>query len=202
MKIENNNIVVKYTEKFDIKLIDDILEIDSKVYPKQLQGTFEEIYDRFKVNLNMFILLYDGIKLIGYLCLFPIKYELYENIINDDKLFDSNISGELLEEYKPFNTYKTYLISAVIVPEYQGKGLSKYLINGFYQFLLNKKKKNILFSSALSTAVTTDGEKMLKKMNFVRKKTISNDYILYELLINEAYYRQIEEITLSDNSSQ
>jgi GNAT superfamily N-acetyltransferase len=196
LKKENKNIVVKFTEDYDIKLINDILKIDSIVYPNQLQGTFDEVASRFRANQDMFILLYDDDKLIGYLCLFPIKEKLYEEIINNDKLFDSNISCELLEQYMPLNTYRLYLISAVIVPEYQGQGLSKYLINGFYKYLLDKKKQKILFSAALSTAVTDGGEVMLKKMSFNKRKTVSKGYALYELRIDDIYYEFIEGIIL------
>ena len=175
-------------DDLDINLINDVLKIDSMVYPEHIQGTFDEVYDRFKANRDMLVLLCDGNKLIGYLCLFPIKEELYDEIVNSDRMFDSDIPGELLEQYEPYNTYTLYIISIAILPEYHGKGLSNRLIEGFHKYIFEKKKNNIYFSAALSTAVTEGGEYILKKMGFKKRKILSEGYVLYELLIDDDYY--------------
>jgi GNAT superfamily N-acetyltransferase len=184
---------VQYVDdELDKEFINEILEIDASVYPKHLQGTFEEVYGRFCANRDMFVLLYDEKKLIGYLCLFPIKDTMYAQITGENKLFDSDIPGEMLEQYRPHNVYKLYLISMVIIPEYQKKGLSKHLIKGFYHFILEKKKKNILFSVILSSAVTNDGKLMLERMGFKEKKKLPGGYSLNELIINDAFYEIAE----------
>jgi len=184
---------VQYVDDdLDKEFINEILEIDASVYPEHLQGTFEEVYGRFCANRDMFVLLYDDKKLIGYLCLFPIKDSLYEQISCGDKLFDSDIPGEMLEQYKPHNVYKLYLISMVIIPEYQKKGLSNHLIKGFYHFILEKKKENIMFSVILSSAVTNDGKLMLKRMGFKEKKKLPGGYWLNELVINDSVYEIAE----------
>jgi GNAT superfamily N-acetyltransferase len=180
------------TDKLDKDFINEILEIDASVYPEHLQGTFEEVYGRFCANRDMFVLLYDDKKLIGYLCLFPIKDAMYEQITGENKLFDSDIPGEMLEQYKPHTVYKLYLISMVILPEYQKKGLSKHLIKGFYNFMLEKKKNNISFTEILSSAVTDDGKQMLERMGFKEKKKLPGGYSLNELLINDAFFETAE----------
>ena len=176
----------------DDKLINDILNIDSMVFPKHLQGTFEEVKSRFLVNRDMFILLHDEDKLIGYMCFFPVKDELYGEILKGEKLFDSDIPANLLEQYNEFNTYKMFVISAAIIPEYQGKGLSKQLIKGFYKHLLEKKEKNILFSAALSVAVTGGGEHLLNLMKFQKVKVLPTGHALYERIIDDTYYSFLE----------
>jgi GNAT superfamily N-acetyltransferase len=185
---------IRCIDDLDVKLINDILKIDSAVFPKFLQGTFVEVYGRFKANRDIFILLYSENDLIGYLCLFPVKDILYKQILNEKRLFDSDMSGELIERYEPFNTYKLYLISAAIHPEYQRKGLSKHLIDGFFQYILEKKKNNIFFSTALSTSVTVAGRVMLKKMGFKEKKTLLGGYVLHELDIVDAFSKLSKEV--------
>jgi GNAT superfamily N-acetyltransferase len=162
------------------------------VYPLNLQGTFEEVYGRFKANRDTYVLLYDNDTLIGYFCFFPIKAALYDKIVNDDKLFDSDIPGEMLEQYEAHNAYKLFVISTAILPEYQKKGLSKKLLNGFYQFILDKKKHNIMFTSALSSSVTPEGKIMLDKIGFKKIKTISDEYSLNELIMDDNFYKNIE----------
>jgi len=80
----------------------------------------------------------------------------------------------------------------VIIPEYQNKRLSKYLIKGFYNFIHKKKKEDILFSSILSSAVTNDGKLMLERMGFKEKKKLPGGYSLNELVINDSIYEIAE----------
>jgi len=112
---------IQNIDDHDKKFINEILEIDSLVYPKHLQGTFEDVYGRFYANRDIYILLYDGKKLIGYLCLFPIKDSLYERILNENILFDSNIQGEMLE-WMGFNEKKKlkngYSLNELIINDY------------------------------------------------------------------------------------
>jgi len=187
-------IEIKNTGDLDISLISDILRIDSLVFPKHLQGTFDEVYGRFKANRDSLVLLYDKTVLAGYVCLFPIDDELYEEILKRKKLFDSDIPCKHIKQYQPNCTYRLYAISTAICPEYQGKGLSKLLIKGFYKYLLDKKKNNILFSSVLSTAVTGGGDYLLKELGFSRKNELPGGYKLYELQIDDNYYDTIEKL--------
>jgi len=185
---------VRYVDdELDKDFINAILEIDASVYPLNLQGTFDEVYGRFKANRDTYVLLYFNKKLIGYFCFFPIKSILYDEIVNKNKLYDSDIPGEMLEQYEAFNSYKLFVISTAILPEHQKKGLSKYLIKGFYQFILDKKKNNIMFTSALSSSVTPEGKIMLDKIGFRKIKTISEEYSLHELIMDDDFYGSIGE---------
>jgi len=187
-------ISTKYIEDIDIDIIKAILEIDSIVYPEHLQGTFDEVYGRFKANRDTLILLFDEYRVIGYFCMFPIKDKLYNEILNSDRFYDSDIPSESIVRYEPHNTYKLYAISTVIHPDYQGKGLSKLLVNGFYAYMMNKKKNNIFFSSILTTAVTNGGDYLSRKLGFEKKKTLNDGYVLYELLIDDTYYTMVEKV--------
>jgi hypothetical protein len=56
--------------------------------------------------------------------------------------------------------------------------------------LINKKNNNIFFSSILTTAVTDGGDYLSRKLGFEKKKTLNGGYVLYELLIDDAYFTQ------------
>jgi GNAT superfamily N-acetyltransferase len=178
---------VAYDQKgLDTKFIKEILHLDSLVYPERYQGTFDEVYGRYMANRDIFVVLYSDEKLIGYLCLFPIKDELYKRILKEDRVFDSDIPGEMLEPYLPNRCYKLYLISTVIHPDYQKQGLSKLLIQGYNQFIDDKIKNNITFSSALSTSVTDDGRRMLERLGFTEMKRLGGTCSLHELFFKGA----------------
>jgi len=169
----------------DNKLLNEIMEIDSLVYPKHLLATFDEFNNRFLANRDSFILLYDDGKLIGYMCLFPVKPVLYNRILTEDKLFDADITGDMIEQYRPHETYDLYLLSVAIRPEYQNRGLSKLLREGFFKYLSDKKDKGISFSSAVAVAISKEGQRLLEKIGFIKKKDITGGYILYELFIDQ-----------------
>ena len=117
MIINGNKIDIRNVDdKLDRDFINAILEIDASVYPLNLQGTFDEVYGRFKANRDSYVLLYCDDKLTGYFCFFPIKKILYDEIVNHDKLYDSDIPGEMLEQYEAFKTYKLFVISTAILP--------------------------------------------------------------------------------------
>jgi ribosomal protein S18 acetylase RimI-like enzyme len=85
-----------------------------------------------------------------------------------------------------------YLLSVAIHPEYQGRGLSEHFIRGFYRFIINKRKENILFSSALSSSVGTPGRRMLEKLGAKEVKRLSEGSTLHELIIDDVYYKRAE----------
>ena len=173
----------------DVKLINDILKIDELVYPEHLQGSFDEVYGRFKANREMFVLLYDACDIIGYICFFPIKETLYESILSEDRIFDSDIPGDMIEAYEPNKTHRMYFISAVIHPDYQGRGLSKLLVDRLQQFLIEKSEQKIKFSTALATSITPGGEVLCRKLGFKKIKRLQSGYTVHELNINDLLRR-------------
>ncbi|WP_337100436.1 GNAT family N-acetyltransferase [Paenibacillus sp. YIM B09110] len=172
----------------DRKLIQDILAIDELVYASDFRGTYEEVSERFRANRDMFILLYDDDKIIGYLCLFPIKAELYEKIVRSDRMYDSDIPGSMIERYTPGERYKLFMISVAIHPDYQNQGHSGKIIQGFYSYMLKKQKDNIHIDSILAISVSKPGERFLGKLRFAPLKEIKSGISLHELIIDETFY--------------
>ena len=174
------------------RLIRSIIEIDSLAFAESLQGSFEEEYDRFTANRDAYVFLYDDDRMAGYLTLFPIKPELHKRIISEDRVFDSDIPGSMIEQYQPSQIYDLYLLSVAVRPEYQGRGLSRHLIKGFYEYLLNKRSENIHFSSILSTAMTDEGRRFLEKIGLRKKRDLPGGHDLYELIVDESTYSTAE----------
>jgi GNAT superfamily N-acetyltransferase len=172
----------------DKKLIQDILAIDELVYASDYRGTYEEVSARFLANRDMFILLYDAEKVIGYLCLFPIKAELYQKIVQSDRMYDSDIPGSMIEKYVPGEHYKLFMISVAIHPDYQKQGHSGKIIQGFYSYMLKKRKDNVHIDSILAISVSKPGERFLGKLRFAPLKEIKSGVSLHELIVDETFY--------------
>jgi GNAT superfamily N-acetyltransferase len=173
----------------DKKLIQDIMAIDALVYTPDYQGTYEEVSARFFANRDMFILLYENEKIIGYLCMFPIKNDLYQNIIQSNAMHDSDIPGSMIESYSSGNHYKLFMISVAIHPDFQKRGLSKLIIRGFYRYMLNKQKNNIHIDSILAISVSKTGERFLENLRFTKLSEIKIGVSMHELIIDENFYK-------------
>jgi GNAT superfamily N-acetyltransferase len=179
--------------ELESELIRDLITIDAAVFSENLRGTFGSIYKRFIANRDVLALLYESSLLIGYMCFFPICGELREQICCENRLFDADITDEMVALYEVGKKHHLYLISAAVLPAYQGKGASKHLICSFYKQILTKREQGIGFESALSTAVTDGGRRMLEKMGFCKIKTLCDECDLYELQFSDDVFRSIEE---------
>lgn len=157
----------------------DILKLDSMVYPKELQGDIETVRERYEKNKDCFVLLYDNKALIGYACIIPITESLAKKILENDELYDDNITSSDITEYsKDVNIL--YLMSVVIAPEFQDSVATNMLGNGIVNFLNDKEENGYHIQKTLATTVGDSGYKFLEKLNFEFKKKLSNGYRVVE----------------------
>ncbi|MDR1553584.1 MAG: GNAT family N-acetyltransferase [Prevotellaceae bacterium] len=165
------------------KFICEILEVDKAVYSHELQGQFDAVYARFMFNKEMFILLYDGEKIIGYFAFLPVKEALYNKILTEERLFDNDISLSMFEQYEVGKPCNLYAISVAILPKYQGIGLTKKLTDAFFDFVLEKKRQGIEIKNVLATTVSPAGEKFANKLGFVTVKKHKSGYVVKKMII-------------------
>ncbi|MFP3153985.1 GNAT family N-acetyltransferase [Lachnospiraceae bacterium ZAX-1] len=178
--------MVNLVSMYDLNkvILNKVLELDAKVYPKRYQGTFDEEYNKYIANIDSYLFLVDETNLVGYMSFFPIKDTLYEEIKKGTRMFDTDIEGNSLEKWERGSEYKLFVISIVISPEYQNRGLSKLLRNGFYEFIDKKKKDDIHIVSALATAVSDCGKRFLLDTGFYEIKHLNSGEWLYEATFN------------------
>lgn len=60
-------------------IINDLMKIESDVYLPAYCGEYTSIENRFNKFKDMFVIAYDGIDIIGYLCYFPISKRLHDD---------------------------------------------------------------------------------------------------------------------------
>ncbi len=171
-----------YSKNHNENFIEDILYIDSEVYPKEMCGNFDSVNARFEKNKDSYILLYDEKKLVGYMCFFPVVEKLGDEILDSDMVFDDNITPDEICEYKDGVTL--FLISIAILPKYQNGNGIILLTNAFYEFIKEKNSNNAFIKRIIALAVSEGGSKLLKRMNFKKYKQIKDEYELF-LLKNE-----------------
>jgi GNAT superfamily N-acetyltransferase len=166
----------------DEAFIKRILQLDASVYTLDMQGTMESVSDRFRANKDSYVVLLRDDVIIGYICLFPINAALYKKVVHSRRMFDDgNITSEDILEYKENHDYHLFLISVVILPEFQNTGCAKLLADGFLKFIEDKNKENVKIKSVTAFAINDDGVVFLSRIGFqtIRKFEGSHTIMQY-----------------------
>jgi len=119
--------------------IREIEFLDSIVYPIDFRGTYDSIKSRFDKFKDSYIIAKIDGKIVGYLCFFPVSRDLAFRLENESHFFDDDISKDDIEWYE--NNNILFIISLVVHPDYQRKGISKKLICEFEKIIGDLKSK-------------------------------------------------------------
>lgn len=162
------------------EIINDLMKIEEAVYKEDYRGEFESIRARFERFRDMFIFAYDGDKMIGYFCWFPISKNLHDKIIVDKALFDDDIAPVDVVDIGEVNYI--YIISVAILPEYQNKNIGTKMMKKFYRIMKSYDKKGKRILDVLTSVISTKGEKLVLGSGFVMvENRIESGYRLYRL---------------------
>lgn len=178
--------MIKYIESSNAKInfIKDVLNIDSIVYPKELQGTYQSVADRYQKNKESYILAYLGDILIGYICFFPLTDKSYKKVINCKESYDDNLTSKDIDTYNINQENNIFIISVAVLPNYQKNGIGATLIQEMFHFLDNKRKEGIRINSIVAEAVSFQGKALLERANFKKEQQIDQNYDLYTYIYN------------------
>lgn len=170
---------VEYTIKYSDKntpsdIIYDIMDIEKDVYKENERGQFDCIEKRFDKNKEMFVLLYDSNKIIGYLCFFPITKSLHDRILHNDNFYDDNIEAEDVVPYETKNYI--YFISIALYKKYHGLGLGTKMMDAFMKKLREKEQSGHKIKDILASTVSEQGEAITKKYGFTLLSDMSEQF--------------------------
>ena len=160
------------------KFINQVLEIDSLVYPKELQGTFESVSERFHRNKDSYLLAVNQGIIVGYFCFFPINFELYQNINTINSFFDDDIKPDQILPYGDLNNL--FIISTAIHPDWQNGEAIKLLSQGFRSFILNKEKEKLHINSINCYITSESGVRLVKRFGMRKMYNINDLYYFYK----------------------
>lgn len=177
--------VVKEVNNTDEKFLEDVLNVDKQVYPKEIQGTLEELKERYKSKKQHFLLVYKEEEIVGYICFFPITDDLSSKIKNSNVIYDNYIKAKDISEFRKDKLTDIYVISVAIIPEEQDTDAIRVLTNNFMGILKNKVKEGYLLNNIMATASSDDGIKFFSNLNFKETKTLKNNYKLMSCNIND-----------------
>ena len=128
--------------------IEQVYEIDKITYDSELCGQVKNLYMRYNVCKDSFLLLYDGDTLAGYMNFFPVGEALYNQMTdrNDKHMRDDDIAPEEIHDWSKTKPNNIFIISIALRPEYRKDTANSnnavvMLTNAFLE-LLRKKNEN------------------------------------------------------------
>ncbi|MCQ2796639.1 MAG: GNAT family N-acetyltransferase, partial [Bacilli bacterium] len=125
-----NTIVYKRSDELpNSDFINDVLKLDSEVYPRKLQGTFGSVNGRYQKNKQSYILAYDNNQLIGYICFLNISKNLCKQLFNNPLSNDDLIGSEDIIKFTLKEPNTLYIISIVVNKKYRAQGVGSSLVN-------------------------------------------------------------------------
>ncbi len=168
---------IRYGKYAQRDFIADVLKIDSLVYPEDMRGTYCSVNERFMSNRDSYLLVYDDDRLVGYLCLFPITDELYSSFASSDVMVDDNITPSQICKYRYINNL--FLISVAILPRYRNKTAVVMLTEELKTWIRNNNETGYVINSITAIAISEDGSKFLKSLQFELVRVIEGNHELF-----------------------
>lgn len=157
-------------------LIKEMIELDKVVFKGEDIGKFDKCKEWVKRNPDIYIVLMQDNKVIGYINFMPITDECY-NKIKEGKLKDYELNNDDIISFSNCKPLKCLFTSIVVHPDHQtGLALTR-LWKGF----LNKLKSlNLTITSVIMDCVTGMGEKCAKSYLGAQFVTNSHNGKIYE----------------------
>lgn len=165
----------------DDALIKEMIELDKLVFKGDDVGGFDRCKQWIERNPDIYTVLLQGNKVIGYINFMPVTNEAYQ-VIKQGKLKDYELNSSHIAKFTKNVYLKCLFTSIVIHPNHQnGFELAK-LWKGF----INKLKRlDVKISSVVMDCVTEMGEKCARNRLGAKFVTNSQNGKIYEGNLNE-----------------
>lgn len=168
----------------------DVFAIESYYLDSSTIASIESVSEWEKRNKDVHIFVKDveKNKVIGEITLLPLNEQQFNKFMIDE-LHDTELGGESLEVYEPFNNY--YLLFSVIAIDIDYRDDRKVLsllLNCMIEKLEHLAKNNINFVNICAEGQTEDGKKFIENFLNLKAKFITKDrYKLYSIETNNTF---------------
>ena len=172
------NIKIKYLA--DKKDIINTVELDKLCFEEDEQATVEIYTEWNKKNKNLFTLMYEDDKLIGYINFLPLTEECI-SLIRQGVKKDSDITKDDILNYEKHDTYTCLFVSLVVHPDYQNTNAMIRLLTAWRKHIEEEiiDRMNITIDSILVDCVNDKIKELVTRLDF--KPIIKNNRMnIYE----------------------
>jgi hypothetical protein len=173
-----------YTVKHQItpENLKDMIMLDSRSYTPNERGELELCLSWYHKNPDIYTVLLDGDKVIGYINFLPVKPEVYEKM-KAGKMTDKKLSANDIEKFEPNKNHCCLFMSVVLDENYRLSKALLVLMEGFYKKMKTFKQQNIQIKSVLADCVSKQGELYAIRQGFSYVKHSDHNSVIYEKII-------------------
>ena len=156
--------------------IEEIIQLDNKFYKEEYTWSDEYQKAVYERNKDSFIAVTNDNKLVGYLNFLNISDNVYNQMLKSNVIIDEYD----LKDIMPFTENNNILICSIVIDkEYQNTGVVKYLTDGLLARLKELEKNNYHIKTLSGTAVSEDGQKLLKILGLTDIKLLDDNNHLF-----------------------
>lgn len=184
---------MRYSNKQDIS---QITQLDSLFFQEEHQIPTELAEERIERNPLTDLVIYEGEDLLGYVSLFPIPKDIYQQLCRG--IVEEERIEELVLPYRVGERYVAYLSSVVInkrkAPYLTGKVMFQYL----QEHIFRLRKRGVYITDIVAFAVSKGGHSILNRMKF--RQILPNIYI-HSIKWNASFFIKAKQVLPSILSS-
>ena len=176
--IKRNEIKVNIVKELDDNDINEVQKLDEEYYDNIYRWDIKKIKELYDIEKNSYILVKHNNKIVGYVNFLNVTKDIYNRVINDNKIIDSFSSFDIKKYCKNELLYIN-MNSIVLKREYNNKIIINKLKDCINKFINDKINNKYNIKVVYIYIVNDLEETIVKSMKFNKIKNISNECILY-----------------------
>ncbi len=155
-----------------------MIELDKQVYIYNEIGNFDLCKQWLSVNPNIYTMLLEEDKVVGYINFVPLTNESYE-AYKQNKLQDYQLTTSDVLPFESGKQHNCLIMSFVVDKKYRNTNASAVLISAFTKKIKALNKKGVVINNVICDCVSDEGINLAQKLNFKVVKEL-NKRILFE----------------------
>lgn len=155
-----------------IRDVPNLLALDYAIFPEDWHLPVSFVEKIIRKNPNIYRVLHVMDKIKGYYCLYPMLREPYDLLLKGE-LKETDLERFIVDYTKPREVCLYLLTIIVDINDPSRKQYSKCLIHDIPQTLKSTSDKGMKIEEMGAIAISTDGERILKRLGMEPKEDIS-----------------------------
>ncbi|QRG67759.1 hypothetical protein [Brevibacillus choshinensis] len=155
-------------------------QLEKRYYAEEHITPYAESYEWYVQRPHSILALEEDHRIIGFMNLFPVKPEIYEQISNgtyNDKYLTYR---EIIPvEEGPVPSMSLFLSCIVIDDEYRRSPALTMLLGSYLEYYETFRRKGVRMEGIVGDAVTAAGERFLSKIGLKRHCASDHDSTIY-----------------------
>ncbi|KNZ40928.1 GNAT family N-acetyltransferase [Acetobacterium bakii] len=155
------NIEIMYGRSLSVDAFNSILELDLKVFGKNILTNEGMALKRFLKFKDSIIAAYSDNTLMGFICFFNVNHVVYQRAIFEQEYIDDNLCERDIKSLSKWEGNHILLFDFVIDEPFRNQGISTLILDAIRDFLQQKNELGYNIEKIFGYAITPKGLKLL-----------------------------------------